>query len=162
MNEWLQASGWWLASDGNWYPPEQYPPNRVAVDNQPTVGLVRGGTSLRAILSLVLPIIGGFATFLIPDLTNRDITFRSVSQLQQENNAGTASFFIAGIVAVVVGSSAVLLAVSAKRRIRAAHTHLGGQELSTVGLILAILLIGYGLLLIAAGLFLQGLNGLSF
>ena len=49
MNETIQASGWWLASDGNWYPPEQYTgtPATVLADAAPVQkGLSKGMTVL--------------------------------------------------------------------------------------------------------------------
>ena len=65
MNETIQASGWWLASDGNWYPPEQYTgtPATVLADAAPVQkGLSKGMTvliGLAVILVLAVGAVGG-------------------------------------------------------------------------------------------------------
>ncbi len=65
MNETIQASGWWLASDGNWYPPEQHASAQATAvaDAAPVQkGLSKGMTvliGLAVILILAAGAVGG-------------------------------------------------------------------------------------------------------
>ena len=68
MSDQSQGPGWWLASDGRWYPPEQHPSAPPAAQrgqpSHPTGGRGSLGRYLVcAVISLLL--IGGVAGFLV-------------------------------------------------------------------------------------------------
>jgi hypothetical protein len=67
MNETMQAAGWWLASDGNWYPPEQSPGTPVPSAPAEAAPSVPGGLSkgtavligLALVMVLGIAVVGG-------------------------------------------------------------------------------------------------------
>ena len=73
MDETTQASGWWLASDGNWYPPEQFTGTPTATATAPAEaapsvpgGLSKGTTvliGLALVLVLGVAAVGGARLF---------------------------------------------------------------------------------------------------
>ncbi len=65
MSDVSQGHGWWLASDGKWYPPEHHPDYRPTLPPPPQaipsiadIGSVRARSNLRAFLGVVLLLLG--------------------------------------------------------------------------------------------------------
>ena len=65
MSDVSQGHGWWLASDGKWYPPEQHPdyrplppPPSQGIPPIANIGSSRAKSNLRAFLGVVLLLLG--------------------------------------------------------------------------------------------------------
>ena len=119
MSDVSQGPGWWLASDGKWYPPHQYPgywpppPSAGGVAGAPYVAFQQyppAPTNGLAIASLVLSIfwLGGLASVLA-------IIFGVVARRQIRLSGGRQGgdgIALAGLVIGIVGLAAVVLFLS--------------------------------------------------
>ena len=162
MSDTSQGPGWWLASDGQWYPPHLHPAMEIGqpsswLSYQPSVQV-----STRAVWSVVLPVLGWFAAPVILELSNHVGNVSTSAGINASNQAGVAAFFICALVAWVAGGCSLLLATSAKREIRFSNGALTGGPVATVGLVLSIILVCTGLVEILVGVFLHSLNSLTF
>jgi hypothetical protein len=104
VSDFPQGPGWWQASDGKWYRPEQAP---GATQLYPTyLAQQRAGTSGKAVTSLVLGIssivlcyigfIPGIVAIVLAVMAKRDISEKALE------GAGLAT---AGLVCGIVGTS---------------------------------------------------------
>ena len=129
MSDTSQGDGWWLASDGKWYPPSSAPgpaptPAPPAYGQAPSYGQAPGQmpvlvapTANEAVWSLVLGIL-----------------------------SVTCLGLLAGIPAVILGTIA-------KRKIIASGGMVRGQGLATAGVVLGSVSIGFSLVFIALAIF---------
>ena len=109
-----QGQGWWLASDGRWYPPEQHPgatqvaaPLQAAYPYRPTPPRTTCGM---AVASLVLSLvwIGGLGSIL-------GVVFGFVARSEIKRSAGAKSgdgIAIAGIAIGFVGLGGIALSIA--------------------------------------------------
>ncbi len=121
MSDASQGEGWWLASDGKWYPPESattppppVPPlNGPGQTSAPPVTVASPRTNGLAVTSLVLGIVGfvSCAIASIPGLITGLIARRQIQESEgAEQGEGIATAgIITSIVSLVLVGGAVLL-----------------------------------------------------
>jgi hypothetical protein len=119
MSDTSQGTGWWLASDGKWYPPEAWtgtPPTAVPSYPLPSTGVPgapgaqfapRSNNGL-AVASLVCACVGIVPFFFgLPCILGIIFGFVSRSQIRRTNGAqGGAGLALAGI---IIGFSLIAL-----------------------------------------------------
>lgn len=103
MNYTSQGPGWWQASDGRWYPPEQHP-SAVFAYRYPT----RQSTNGFAIASLVLAIVGllGIGAILA-------IIFGIVARRQIRESGGAQTGEGLALAGIIVGICQIALSAAA-------------------------------------------------
>lgn len=111
MSSESQGPGWWLASDGRWYPPEQRPGGQVAVATPPAYSYappVQSQTSGLAVASLVCSIIWflGLGSLLA-------VIFGFVARKQIKESGGTKGGDGLAIAGIVIGFVGILTALAA-------------------------------------------------
>ena len=146
------GAGWWLASDGKWYPPEQLAP-KAQTDNR-----TRRELNIRALLCVVLPIVGWVLAPIILATSTHFGNVSTTSGLQRSNNAGVIAFFIAAGVEGLLGIVGIILALSARRQIRSSGGNQTGEGLAVAGLVLSSIVIVAGVLALAVAVFLYSLD----
>jgi len=124
MSDTSQGPGWWLASDGRWYPPEQHPggqlppPSPYAAPHEwPTVATHGAGdpmptvprTSGRATASLVCSI-GGFLFLGLPAVVGVILGFVARGEIRRSNGTRTGmGLALAGIIVGLVEIALVVI-----------------------------------------------------
>lgn len=150
------GAGWWLASDGKWYPPELLAPMAQTDD------WTRRELNIRALLCVVLPIVGWVLAPIILATSNHFGNVSTISGLQENNNAGVIAFFITAGVEGLLGIVGIILALSARRQIRSSGGIQTGEGLTVAGLVLSAIVILGGVLAFALAVFFHSLNNLTF
>jgi Domain of unknown function (DUF4190) len=133
MSDTSQGHGWWLASDGKWYPPEAWtgpPPQPAASTPSYPPGT---GAAWAPIPTTAIP--------------------TTANPTTQTNGLAVASLVcsIAGIIPFFFGLPCVLgiiFGFVARARIKRAHSALGGGGLALAGIIVGFSLIGIFILLV--------------
>ncbi len=124
MSDNAPRADWWLASDGNWYPPEARPIQRAG-------SRTHGRVNVRAAWSVLVPAIG----------------WGLVQAL-----ATTFPFFAVAAFDGLVGSVGLFLAITARAQIRSSSGGQTGGWLAVTGLILSSMTILSAVLGLAIGL----------
>ena len=97
MSDRAEGDGWWLASDGKWYPPES---RQEATEPAPT-GFTQPTTNGMAVAAMVLGIIGAvtFGFFLIPSVLAVIFGHIALSNISKsDGRLGGRGMAIAGLV----------------------------------------------------------------
>jgi hypothetical protein len=115
----------------------------------------------RANWSLVVPIIGWMLNVVVLLLSQHFGNFSTIAGINESNKAGVAAFFIAAAVDGVFGVAGILLAISAKRIIRSSGDD-AGNVVATIGVIFSAILIGFGVVMFLAGVFVNALGSMTF
>lgn len=136
----------------------------LAGSGQPVASSEKRGRLLhdRAFWSVVIPVTGfvlSLAGLRLSDHFGNSSTFAGI---QQGNDAGVAAFLVVGAMDVVLGASAIALAITVIRRTHQAAVTVGRRELATVGVTLGVIAVLGGLVAFAVGLFLRSLSSLTF
>ena len=130
MSDTSQGDGWWLASDGKWYPPTSTPaPEMPPPPEAPPVPPAYGQAP-------AYPQTPGYAPAQVAPSSNEAIWSLVL---------GILSITCLGLIA---GIPAVILGTTAKRKIAASGGVIRGQGLATAGLVLGWVSIGFSVLAI--------------
>jgi hypothetical protein len=150
MSDTSQGAGWWLASDGKWYPPEN--PVVPPLPGTPLPGTMPLPTPSPYPTTVShLPYAAGPTSEFGGFAPNANVSGGNVKQMRSTNGLAIASLVCscAGIIPFFFGITCVLgIIFGFKARGTIATTGQGGAKLALAGIIVGIVLIGLFVLLV--------------